>query len=529
MVLALGWWTCGFGQESGHEHGFSDGLGTVEFNTSCDAAVRTQFNRGLALMHSFQFERATAEFHGVFAHDPNCAISWWGIALSDWGNPFAAGLKSPAQIAAGRAAVQQARAAGAKTERERAYVDAVAQLYGDGDQRARQLRYERAMETLSGAHSEDVEARIFYALALAAAADPADKSYAKQLKAGAILEALWVKYPDHPGLAHYIIHAYDVPPLAARALPAAHRYSEIAPAAPHALHMPSHTFTRVGDWRASVKANVASATSAREARQPAEELHADDYLAYAYLQMGEDNAAREVAEAAAGTFAHYDPRTAINGAASPAAAYFAHAAIPARYCMERHDWKCAQVLEAYASPYPYADALTWTARGLGAARRKDFRAARQALDELGQLRDRLFAAKESYWANQVEIERREVAARLAFAEGRTQEAVAIMREVASMEDGTEKNVITPGPLTPAHELLGEMLLELDKPTEALVEFERNLAKEPNRFWSLYRAAEAAKLMGDYAASRGYFRKLLAVVNAEDPARKEVAEARAEVQ
>jgi tetratricopeptide (TPR) repeat protein len=276
---------------------FPEKLGTVNFATSCSSAAQPSFNRAVALMHSFQFARAIEAFRAILASDPSCSMAYWGMALSSWGNPFAAGLKVQTQLDQGLKAVTQARVANPKTERERAYVEAVAHLFTDAantDQRTRVLAYESAMAAVSAAYPEDTEATIFYALAIACAADPADKTYARQLKAGAILEALYARYPDHPGLAHYIIHTYDVPPLAARAAAAAQHYSEIAPSTPHALHMPSHTFTRLGEWQASIDANIASAVSARDAGQPADELHACDYLIYAYLQTAQDAAAHHV-------------------------------------------------------------------------------------------------------------------------------------------------------------------------------------------------------------------------------------------
>ncbi len=514
-----------------HDHASPENLGKVIFSTSCSSAAQPQFNRAVALMHSFQFARAIEAFNAILASDPSCAIAYWGIALSNWGNPFAAGLKSPAQLDQGLKAIQQARATAAKTERERAYVEAVAHLYTDTantDQRDRVLAYESATATVSAAYPEDTEAAIFYALALAAAADPADKTYARQLKAGAILENLFVQYPNHPGLAHYIIHAYDFPPLAARAIGAARRYHEIAPSAPHALHMPSHTFTRVGYWQDSIDTNIAAAAAARSAGQTAEELHASDYMVYAYLQTGQDRATQLLVESAVQTFSRFDPTVLLSGAAPPSAAYFARAAIPARYYLERRAWADAAKLEPRPSPFLPADAITYFARGLGAAHVKDAAAARSAIGSLEQIRDKL-KMKEGYWANQVEIQRQEVSAWLAFAEGDPQGALAVMRAAAELESGTEKNAITPGPLTPARELLGELLLELKQPSEALKEFETTLTKEPNRFRTLYGAAEAAKLAGDHKTAQTYFRQLLKVAErADKPGRPELAEARSEL-
>ncbi len=515
--------------QADHHHASPETLGSVTFTTSCNSTVQPEFNRAAALLHSFQFENAIEAFDAILGTDPSCSIAYWGIALSSWGNPFATGLKSPAQLEMGLRAVKQARVAPPKTERERAYVEAVAHLFTDTantDQQSRKLRYESAMAALSAAHPEDTEATIFYALALAAAADPADKTYAKQLKAGAILENLFQQYPNHPGLAHYIIHAYDVPPLAPRAIGAAQRYSEIAPSTPHALHMPSHTFTRIGDWQDSIDANIAAASAARSAGQRPEELHSTDYMVYAYLQTAQDNAAKHLVESAAESFARFDPASANTGAGGPAAAYFARAAIPARYCLERQAWSDAARLEPLPSPFPYTDAITYFARGLGAAHRKDRAAALSAIDSLERMSDTLGKMKEVYWANQIDIQRQEVSAWLAFAEGDGQGALARMRAAAEQEDKTEKSAITPGPLAPARELLAELLLDLNHPSEALKEFEATLTKEPNRFRSLYGAGEAAKQAGDDATAQTYFRRLLKVAErADKPERKEMAEAR----
>ena len=508
-------------------------LGSVNFATSCSIAAQPQFNRAVALMHSFQFARAVEAFQAILASDPSCSMAYWGIALSSWGNPFATGLKAQTQLDQGLKAVTQARAVNPKTARERAYVEAVAYLFTDtasADQRTRVLAYESAMAAVSTAYPEDIEAAIFYALALAAAADPADKSYARQLKAGGILESLYAQHPDHPGLAHYIIHAYDAPPLAARAAAAAQHYSEIAPSTPHALHMPSHTFTRLGDWQASINANIASAAAARSSGQTVDELHADDYLVYAYLQTGQDGAAQHVMESAAQIFTSFDPEVFIGGAGSPATAYFAHAAIPARYALERRAWADAARLEPGPSPYPHTDAITYFARGLGAAHLRDLAAARSAINSLEQIRDKLVGMKEAYWANQVEIQRQEVVAWLAFSEGKPKEALTGLRVAAEQEDKTEKSAVTPGPLAPARELLGDLLLELKQPSEALKEFESTLTKEPNRFWSLYGAVEAAELTGDRSTAQTYFKKLRNVSeHADNPERPEMAEARKETQ
>lgn len=510
-----------------HDHAAVERLGSVHFDTSCNAEAQPRFDRAVALMHSFQFGPAIDGYRASLAADPNCAIAYWGIALSSWSNPFA-GFKSPAQLKQGLDAIQAARALKAGTRRERDYIEAVAHLYTDAatlDQDARTVAYEHAMERLAADYPKDTEARIFYALALAAAADPADKTYAKQLKAGAILETLFAKYPDHPGLAHYIIHAYDEPALASRAAEAAKRYGAIAPSTPHALHMPSHTFTRIGDWQASIDTNRASAASARAAGQPADELHASDYMIYAYLQTGQDKAAGQLVEASVQVFFRFDPVKA-NGAAPASAAYYAHAAIPARYALERRDWASAAKLEPTPSRFPYADSITYFARGLGAAHLNDGAGARAAIASLDQIHDKLTQQGEDYWAGQTDIQRREVTATLSLAEGHVADALTGMRQAADLEDETQLASVTPGPLAPAREMLGEMLLERNQPVEALAAFEASLIQEPNRFWSLYGAAEAARRAGDGHRARSYFRKLMAMTpHADHPERPQLDEAR----
>jgi hypothetical protein len=517
-------------QEHDH-HDATATLGTVHFETSCSPSVQPAFNRAVALMHSFQFGPAMAGFRGVLANDPNCSIAYWGISLSNWSNPFA-NFKSPAQLAQGLKAADAGRANAPATARERAYLDAVAQLYTDSAgiaQSARLDGYEKAMAKLSADYPGDVEARIFYTLALAAAADPADKHYVKQLKAGTMLEALFVQYPDHPGLAHYIIHAYDEPELAARAAQAARRYGAIAPATPHALHMPSHTFTRMGDWKASIASNTGSAAAAHKAGQPADELHAADYMVYAYLQTAQDEAAGKLVLASAETFKRFDPGYA-SGAAPASAAFFAHAAIPARYCLERRDWAAAMALTLQPSPFPYDDAITIFARGLGAAHMGNSGLAEESIAGLARIRDGLTGVKDGYWPDQAEIQRLEVAAQLALAKGDGVKAMAALTRAAEMEDVTELASITPGPLLPAREMLGELLLELSQPTQAMLQFKAVLVKHPNRYWSTYGAAQAASRAGDLGAARDYSRQLLKIADtADEPRRASLLAAEAEAE
>lgn len=503
-------------------------LGTVNFLTSCSQAARPQFNRGMALLHSFEFAEAISAFNATLKTDPSCAIAYWGIALSRWGNPFAAGNRPAAQLEQGRDAADRAHSVGAMTQRERGYIDAASRLYEkfeQTDQRTRVLAYRDAMADLTARYPQDPEASIFYALALTASEEPTDKTYASRLKAGAILSKLSATQPNHPGLAHYIIHSYDVPALAGRAVDAARRYSNIAPSAPHALHMPSHTFTRLGYWQDSIDTNVASAAAARRDGSTAEELHAMDYQIYAYLQTAQDAAARRLVDSLPAIAKRFDP-AAVRSAAPGSAGVFALAAMPARYTLERGAWVDAAKLEPHPSQFPYAEAMTYFARALGAARTGDTATARSAVDALQQIRDRLIKANEGYWAEQVDIERQGASAWLALAEGRKADALAQMRAAAEREDGTDKNAVTPGPLAPARELLGEMLLQLNDPAQALKEFEATLKKEPNRFRTVFGAAQAALKVGDRAAARRYYETLRTICErADKPGRPDLEEAR----
>jgi hypothetical protein len=516
----------GLAQE--HQRGNGEKLGSVNFATSCNDKAQKGFNHAVALLHSFQFGRAIEGFNTVLRDDAMCGIAYWGIALSDWGNPFAPGIKDSGQLKLGRESAERGKNVGAKSERERAYVGAVGKLYSDfagTPQQARLIAYRDAMADIAAKYPQDQEAQIFYALALAASENPADKTYADRLHAGAILEKLFAQEPSHPGLAHYLIHTYDVPELAEKALVAARRYSKIAPDAPHALHMPSHTFTRLGYWQESIDSNVAAADAARRENQTAEELHASDYEMYAYLQTGQDRAAGRLANSLPQIAARFDPNAVLSGAAGPPAGYFALAAIPARYALERGDWKQAEQLALRQTPFPFTDAMTWFARGLGAGRLGNGATANEASAALQQIQERLLKADEPYWARQVEIQRLTVTAWAVFAAANRQAALRQMESAAELEDGTEKSAITPGPLAPARELLAEMLLLMNEPRQALGQFEATLKKEPRRFRSLYGAAHAAQLSGLPDISRRYFRELLEVcAGADKPARAELEEA-----
>jgi hypothetical protein len=481
-----------YSQEHAHPEGaLAEKLGTVHFATSCSPGVAPQFDRAVALLHSFEFGASIRGFNEVLAADSTCAMAYWGIALSRWSNPMAAGNRSVAQLQQGKQAADAGMRIGDRaSERERGYLHAVGQLYDDfehKDQRTRVVAYATAMNELAMQQPADTEAMIFYAISLTASAPPTDKTYANQLKAGAILESLWSKQANHPGIAHYIIHTYDYPPLADKARAAAERYATIAPSAAHALHMPSHTFTRVGMWEESVDANNRSMKVALSSGSIAEALHASDYAMYAYLQMGKESEAKAILDELPALAARFDPN-AVTGAAPGSAGVFALAAIPARWVLERSAWAEAAALKPKASAFPYAEAMTYFARSLGASHTGDLAKAKASVDSLESIQQRLSAKGEGYWAEQVAIQRLGAEAWLDLAEKRETDALGLMREAATREDATEKNAVTPGPLAPARELLGDMLMELNRPAEATAEYRATLKKEPNRRHALRRVA-----------------------------------------
>jgi hypothetical protein len=513
-------------EQSAAGHTASEKLGVVHFETSCAPQVHGDFNRAVALLHSFEFGPAIDGFETVLANDPACSIAQWGIALSYWGNPFG-GVRSTAALEQGSAAVERGRSAESGTARERAYIEAAATLfenYAETSQHDRVLAYAEAMERVSLEYPEDTEAQIFHALAVNQTALPTDKSYAAQLKAGAILEPLVENYPDHPGLTHYIIHAYDHPPLAARALPAARRYAEIAPSAPHALHMPSHTFTRVGSWDESAATNRRSEQTAIAQGAITEALHAMDYQTYAYLQMAQYRKAKGVLDRLPDVVAKFDPE-GIGGAAPPVAGFYAMTAIPARYALERGAWDEAAQVVVPETGTPFTIAMAHFTRAIGAARNGNPDAAKVDIKRLAELRDQLKGEQNAYWAEQVEIQRRVAGAWAAFADGRKAEGIEMLRAAAEAEDATDKSAVTPGPLAPAHELLGYMLLEAGNPADALIEFERSMAKEPRRFRGAYGAAQAAEAAGVHAKARRYFQSVLDIAVDTDSQLPELAYAR----
>jgi Tfp pilus assembly protein PilF len=491
-------------------------LGTVRFETSCNETAQRRFDRGMRYQHSFWYSASKDIFEEVLKADPSCAIAYWGIAQSLLLNPF--GVPPAANLAEGLAALEKAKAVGAKTPRENEFIAALAAFYADYDKvdhRTRVGRYLKAMEALAQRYPQDDEAQIYYALALDVAASPADKTYANQLKAAAILEGIFKRQPQHPGVAHYLIHSYDYPPIADKGLDAARSYSKIAPSAPHAQHMPSHIFTRVGYWKDSIAANQASVRAAKAEKGYGDQLHGQDYMVYAYLQLGQDKAARAV----------IDEMAASTGPDAPGAS-FALAASPARYVVERADWSGAAELAVRPTKFPHVAAITHFARALGAARAGKPEAAQADIAKLAELRDKLREAKDAYWAEQVDIQWQIANAWLLNAQGKSEEALKAMAAAADAEDKTEKAPVTPGPIAPARELLGAMLLERGMAKEALAAFEATLTKEPHRLGATLGAAKAAEKLGDPAKARGHYAAAVALAENADPIRPDIAAARA---
>ena len=476
-----------------HSHPSAERLGTVHFTVSCNIQAAPHFNRAVTLLHSFEFGAAIAGFNKAIAADSTCAMAYWGIALSRWGNPMAAANRSNALLSAGADAITAARrVASHATKREKGYIDAASKLFEGSDHLAQEVRvrsYETAMSDVVRSHPEDTEAKIFYALSIVAAAPSNDKTYASQKRAASILEPLWKQQPDHPGLAHYIIHTFDYPSLAKRGAAAAREYAIIAPSTAHAMHMPSHIFTRTGMWKESIETNLESMQIAEEAGSIAEVLHAADYAEYAYLQLGRNADAKRIVDKLPALASRFDV-DAVTGAAPGSAGVFALAAIQARYALERDAWAEAARLEPVASRFRWTDALTWFARALGAAHVRDTSRARIAVDSLEGIRNQLASANEPYWTEQVAIQSLGARAWLDLARGRKDSAEALMREAVRREDATEKSPVTPGPLSPSRELLGDMLMEMGRRKEALAEYRKTLEVEPLRRRSMEGARRA---------------------------------------
>jgi tetratricopeptide (TPR) repeat protein len=524
-------------------------VGKVNFPTSCDGKVQAEFERGVALLHSFFYSEARSIFESVTRQDPKCAVGYWGIAMTYyhplWAPP------TPEDMEAGRKAVEQARQASAKSELEQVLIASIAAFYevsdeaaaaggkdavvgqschGLGSHPARAKAFAGVLEKAHAKMPADEEITAFYALALLGSATPGDPELKNQRQAAELLEKLWAVRKDHPGVVHYLIHAYDFPPLAEKGLPAAKLYASIAPRVPHALHMPSHIFIRLGMWQEAIESNIASADAAHAyaaQKTPGatsfEELHAWDYLAYAYLQTGQESKAQEIVKRAAGVKKTFPP--------DDMAAAYAMGAIPARFAIERHAWKEAAALTVpemeFWAKFPFAEAHIEYARGLGRAHTGDIEGARKSLARLAELRDATKDAKFAYFKNHLELQHQAVAAWVAHAEGKKALAVKLMTKAAAMEDKLGKHPVSPGPVYPIREQLGELLVDMGRPVDALAAFQASLKISPHRFFGLYGAAHAAQLCKKEDKAREYYSNLVSMCNGgnEEGHGAELAEAK----
>ncbi len=494
-----------------------DKLGKVTFPTSCDAKVQAEFESGVAMLHSYWFSYAGKTFQSVLQKDPNCAMAYWGIALDLLGNS----LSAPPPVKSAQAAweaLEKARAIGAKTARERDWIEAISTYYRDHDKvpvNVRLAAYNKAMEQMTQRYPDDYEARVFYALTLQASASKSDVTYATQIKSAAMLEKLYEQNARHPGVSHFLIHAYDYPPLADKGIAAARRYAGIAPAVPHARHMPSHIYSMVGLWEESIASNMSSIEI-----QP-DYYHAYDFSVYAALQLAQDARAKTMIEKAVNTPVRGDRQPGLGN-------YTALAAMPARQVIERGDWAGAAALPVTSTPYPQADSLTRFTRGLGMARGGDAAGAKREIAAMETLRNALQKSDQSYWADRTEEQMLAISAWAALAEGNRAQAEKLMRSAAASEDGSVKHVTMENRLYPLRELLGDLLLEMGQAVPAQREYEVALKAYPNRYRGIYGAARAAEAAGDRQKAADYFGKLLALSKNADTTRSEIARAKAYV-
>ena len=502
------------------QHTHSPQLGKVNFPVECTAQAQAEFNVAMAYYHSYAWTYIKDPIAKVLEADPTCGMAYWLRALASLDNPFSWPIPlTPKVLAEGSAALEQARQTGLKTQRERDYVDALAVFFKDTDtvpHRRRTQALEQELERVAQGHPADTEASILHALIVSANFDPTDKGYKNQLRAAQILEPIFRDQPEHPGAAHYLIHSYDYPAIAQHGLNAARSYAKIAPSAPHALHMPSHIFTRVGAWRDSVESNRASAASAAEGDYSA--AHAYDYMVYAHAQLAQDKAAKDVVA----------QLRAMKPVDHPAYSY-ASAAVPARVALERGEWNEAALVELYpaASEYPWkkypqAEAINAFARGVGAAMANEAAAANSEVKRLVGLRD---ASKIPYWVEQIDIQAEVVRGLALAAEAKGDEALVVLRKAADREDATQKNVVTPGPLVPAREALAQRLLADGKAGDALREFESVLTREPNRYRTIAGAAQSAEKAGERAKATQYYAQLVELTRDADTPRPEIAQAK----
>jgi len=503
-------------------------FGKVEFGLSCAEKVRANFNLATALLHSFEYAEAEKVFAKVMEEDPECLMAYWGVAMSNfhplWAQPTQEELEKGARV------IKLARTLGSRPEKESDWLEVVAVMYDDWatlDHATRLQKFEQAAEKLYSKYPDDKEAAVFYALALRAAADPADQTFEKQLKAGEILNALFPNEPDHPGIAHYLIHTYDYPELAERALPAARKYAAIAATSAHALHMPSHIFTRLGLWDESINSNINSVSAAKCYAENSgmkghwdEELHGMDYLVYAYLQQGRDDKAKEQLD----YLQTVDVVFPLNNKSA-----YTFAAIPTRYVLERKDWKEAAALVLKPADFPWQNfpwerSLISFGKVLGAVHAKQLHGAKEALEELKASHASLVQSNKTYEANQVNIQVKAAEGWIALTEGNRREAIKLMTEAADIEDATEKHPITPGEVVPARELLGDMYLEMGDYANALKAYEYNLKRHPGRFNGLYGAGLAAQKAGEKEKAVTFFQQLIEIAQPSETKRPTLASA-----
>jgi len=499
------------------------------FETSCSEKAKTAFNLGISLLHSFEYDEAEKAFAKIIYDEPECAMAYWGVAMCNYHQLWPA-PPSPTELTKGVKAISIAQSISNKSQRESDYIDAISVFYKDWekvDHRTRSLNFEKAMEKLYKAYPDDKEAAIFYALALDGAADPADKTFANQKKAGAILNAIYPNEPNHPGIVHYIIHSYDSPELASLGLEAARKYASVAPYSAHALHMPSHIFTRLGLWDEDINSNLNSISSAKCYAESAginghwdEELHGMDYVVYAYLQKGENKLAKDQCN-------YLDTMKIVYPVNFKVA--YAFAAIPSRYVLENKMWQEAAALNAHKiipwQKFPWQNAIIHFTRSLGSVHIGNIDSARAELNKLKTIHDTLTAQKDTYRANQVKIQINSAEAWILFKEGKKDEALQMMKLAADMEDKTEKAPVTPGEVLPASELLADMLLEMNKPDKALLAYEEDLKKHPNRFNALYYAGSAAEKSGNAEKANKYYLQLTSIAGTNQPDRPELEAAK----
>ena len=509
--------------DEGHHHALTQAeIGSVNFPNSCSPEVKADFSHAVALLHSFQYEQSRQVFESIAKKDPHCAMAEWGVAMSHYH-----GLWKNGDLDAGRVALEKARQTAAATPRttarEKAFIEALGEIYKQdgGDAVAHDLAYQQQLSRLHSENPADSEAAIFYALSLDVSAPKTDKTFANQRQCGEILEPIFQQQPHHPGVAHYLIHCYDNPVLAKQGLTAARAYAKIAPGSAHAQHMPSHIFTRVGSWDESIESNQHSTLSATQAEATSsngeardQRLHAMDYLEYAYLQSGLDMQAKKVLD----ELKSLAPVSGLTHTGN-----YGASAIPARYAIERRDWKQAAELTHDPAAVPWAQALTWAAIGEGTARSGNLDRAKEAERSLASLRDQASAKKNTYWANQIEVQRSEVVAWISHAEGNHEEATSKMKAAVDLEESMDKDAVTPGAVTPAREMLAELFASQNQPSQALAEYEAVLQLAPNRFNALYGAATAAESAGNATKAAEYYRALMTVAKGDE--RPEIATAR----